>query len=768
MKIKLRNLFLIIFLFLFVFTGYSSILNSVIYEKVDSGIDIKLNFDNKFRYQIFKLDNPKRVVINLPSIKSKDNFKQIPVESSKINEVRYSQFNKNMARVVIELKEWLKYFPEKKGNNLVLHFLIKDQDFVKKEHDTPKKLSSLTEINMNKIDKDKIKLDFKIEGELNYTIKEENGTLSLELYNTKSNLSKKEMQGDGDIVKDLMINKINDENISVKISLNEQFPYDVDKTKDTISLIFEPAEKVTKSKINSIDNKMENGIVYIEFKTDDWIRYNEKQIGNENKIRMTFEDAVLSQEELNIPVRKGPVVEINNKIAKNDVVSDIILKENIKYEIYRNNNNIVMEVEQLEKENKQIAEDTSKKMNSGSNKENIKRSGQILKDISVQDANITSLLAEIARIAGYNIIMSKSVQGNVTIDLHNVSWEKAHDIILRTNGYSYKIDGNIIRVATLRELKEEVQAKKERQELEKAGPKEIRIIPISYADPDDISKTVTNTLSEDAKVTIDSRTNSLNITDVKNKLEQAEKLISYLDKPTSQVMIKAKFIKVSTTAQQNLGIRWQLNNNSTFESSMTNEGVDGGTDVIVNPGGATNSGQVVTSLLDTFNLNMKLNMMVTENNAEILASPKVTVLNNETAHFNAGKKIPITQLDESGNTVSQLQEIGIKLDVTPTINASNEVLLDIKPEVSDLLPPANGADIIISSNTAETKLIVKDGKTAVIGGLLRKDKTDATSGVPILKDIPIIGTLFKSRTQSNNTEEILIFVTPYIIRPNQN
>jgi len=117
--------------------------------------------------------------------------------------------------------------------------------------------------------------------------------------------------------------------------------------------------------------------------------------------------------------------------------------------------------------------------------------------------------------------------------------------------------------------------------------------------------------------------------------------------------------------------------------------------------------------------------------------------------------------------VSQLQEIGIKLDVKPTINAANEVLIEVKPEVSDLVPPADGADLIISTNSAQTKLLVGDGKTAVIGGLVRRDTSDATSGVPILKDIPILGLLFKNRVKRNTSEEILIFVTPHIILPSE-
>lgn len=731
-------------------------LNSVSYDKVNTGIDVKLNFSGKFKYQIFKIDDPKRVVINLPSTISADKFKKIPVKSNKITEIRYSQFRKNLSRVVVELNEWVRYFPEKKGNDLLLHFQMDNGYEAAKKSNSKKKESKLVDVKLGK-NNNKTEVNFKVDKSLNYTIKENELSLNIQFYNTKSFLKKDVFEGDSNIIKKIEIKSLNKKDILAKVDLVKDFPYDVDRSKKELTLVFNDKKTSTKSEITKVENTLKNNKVILKYHLSNWSRYDEKQIGKENKIRLIFNNAVIDKNQYDIPVRKGPVVEINNKKLDDQVVSDIVLKENISYEIYRDNNNVVMEIKSLN-EKSSITKNSKNK--------NVKRGSEVLKDISVQNANITTLLAQIAKVAGYNIVMSKSVSGKVTIDLHNVSWKKALNIILRTNGYDYTIEDNIIRVATLRELKEQVQAKKEKQELMQAGPKEVRIIPISYANPTDITSTLENILSDDASVTVDSRTNSIIITDIKSKIKQAEELINYLDKPTPQVMIKAKFIKVSNDLQRSLGIKWQLNNNAGFEDTNTNSDVTGGSDVIVNPSG-TNSGQIVTSLLDAFDLNMKLSMVESESKAEVLASPKITVINNESAHFNVGKKIPISQVDEAGNTVSKLQEIGITLDVTPTINSSNEVLLDIAPEVSDLATPASGADLIISSNTAETKLLVKDGKTAVIGGLLRKDKSASTSGVPLLKDIPILGRLFKNKTRTHNTQEILIFVTPHIIRPNE-
>ncbi len=782
---RFKQIFLfIIILCFFSVSIYGIVLNSVTYDKFNGGVDVKLNFTGKFKYQVFKLDKPKRVVINLPSTQSKQNFKKMQVESNDIKEIRFAQFKKDMARVVVELNRWVKYFPEKKGKNLVLHFTTSDYESKEKgiaskeetkkstDKQIKKERSKLKILDIKPSKNNKMEIKMELEGDLNYTVKEKKKGVVLNLLNSKSFLKKRLFQSDQfPQIENVMVKDIDQKDLAIDIKLSQDYPYDIDKTKNSISVIFDVDKKINKKGIiSNIVSRQKNDKIYIEYQSDKWIQFDEKQIAEENKIRLIFKNTNLTKDKMDIPIRKGPVVEVNNIEKKNDVISDIILKENISYEIYRENNNVVMQIQKYADNDKKVASSTQKDSHKdkkiSQKNENIKREGLKLKDISVQDANITSLLAEIAKVAGYNIVMSKSVKGNVSVDLHNVTWEKALDIILRTNGYAYRIDGNIIRVATLNELKEEVQARKEQQELVSSGPKEIRIIPISYADPQDISSTVQSTLSEDAKITVDKRTNSIIITDVKSNLKQAEKLINFLDKPTPQVMIKAKFLRVSETAEKSLGINWQLNNSANFESTMSNNAVDQGTDINVKPT-STSSGQIVTSLLDTFNLNAKLNMMESRSDAEVLASPKVTVLNNETAHFNAGQKIPITQLDESGNTVSKLQEIGVSLDVTPTINASNEVILDISPEVSSLAEPASGADLIISSNTAETKLLVKDGKTAVIGGLMRRDQSSGSAGVPILKDIPIIGTLFKNTTSSTTSEEILIFVTPYIIRPNE-
>ena len=762
MKKALSLFLLVVFI---VFASNAATLKKVSYKKVVGGVDVSMTFSGKIRYEIFKLDNPYRVVINLPSTKSYTKYKKIPINVSGMQEVRVAQFKKSLARVVIQMKKWYPYFPEKQGNTIILHFTIDgvtpettSGNNVAKSKTSEKKYISLTpELHNIELDHigEKIRLIVSFNSLPNYAIKEKKHMIEIQLYGIKDLLNKKHIVGDGEVIKGIDIAPLDKKDFVLKLNMKNEFPYNVEKNGKQLILTFDKSVLEMRYEITSIESEMKGEKIFLRYKTSGWVRFEDQQLPKQEKIRLVFKNATISQSLYTIPVRKGPVVEINNSFMGNDVYSDIKLTNNIEYRLFRDDKDIVMEITPIENEfaaNKSINRKTGK-----------------ISEISVQDEKITLLLTTIAKASGYNIVFSKSVKGKTTVDLHDVTWEDALDTILRNNGYVYKIKGNIIMVGTVSEFKQEVEAAKRSKELADVGPMESRIIPLSYAAAGDILKIVKNTLSKKANAVIDKRTNALILTDVPARLDNAMKIIKYLDKPTPQVMIEAKFIKVSTSAMETLGIKWQLSNNGTFYSSdATFSGTvtsGGGTDINVSGNGS--SGQIVTSLLDTFDLNMKLSMLVSEDKAQILATPKITALNNETATFMDGKQIPIQQQDESGNTVSTLTSIGIKLSVTPTINASNEVLLKITPEVSDLLPPANGAQLIISKQSASTKLLVKDGKTAVIGGLVRKDHSLSTSGVPILKDIPILGALFRNKVKRNSSEEILIFVTPHIIRPNE-
>ncbi len=757
---------ILFFIMLAAFTAVSlsaATLKDVTYEKVAGGVDVKLKFDGKIKYEIFKLENPLRLVINLPSTVSLKKSGKIPMDVEDFDELRFSQFKKDMGRVVVQMKKWYPYFPERSENELILHFTVEgilpDASPEKGLSAAAESVSSgaFTGLSVGTPSDGGLFLALNFDGEINYTVKEMKKELKIEVLGSRNSSGKEIFAGDGRIIRDVKVTPLNGDDLAVSIALTDEFPYEMDKEKGRLTVRFGGDESVERVAITGVSSELKDDKVYLRFQNKGWLRYTENQLPKEEKIRLSFENAYIDEMNRYIPVRKGPVVEVVSNTSGNNVVSDIKLKENISYRIYRDDDDIVMEIESIESGNT-ASENTPVKKDAG-----------VIKEISIQKGDITLLLTALAQETGYNIVMSKSVSGEVSIDLHNVPWEEALATILQSNGYAYRIKGNIIRVATPSEFKQEIEAEKKRNEMRDVGPTETRIVPISYSDAGDIMKIVKGTLSSTAVLMVDARTNTLIITDVGPRLDEAVELVKYLDKPTAQVMIEAKFIRVSSEVVDSLGINWQLSNNGAFTASdssfTTTATAGGGTSVSVTQG--TGQGQIVTSLLDTFDLNVKLTMLVSDDKAEIMAQPKITALNNETASFISGKKIPITLQDESGNTVSQLQEIGIKLDVKPTINASNEVMLEIKPEVSDLIPPADGADLIISTNSASTKLLVGDGKTAVIGGLVRKDKSLSTSGVPILKDIPIIGALFKNRVKRDTSEEILIFVTPHIILPSE-
>ncbi len=725
----------------------AAVLKNVTHTPVTGGLDVEITVEGQLKYAITKMDGPARLIIDFQSTTTDKKNESTKVNIGGIQEIRVAQFQKNISRVVVQMDKWYQYFVDKKANSLVIHFSLSDvtPTSVTASTETLSKPSQLKMVDIVKDGTNKVKVFIEFEEAFNYTVKEEKKKMTVELYNAKNITGKEQFVGDGDVVENINLVPIGEKDINLVINLMNEFPANIEKGQNSLVITLDKEVEAQRVEITEVTSEQTDNRVTLRFKTNGWVRFDEKQLPKEEKIQLTFTNAAISDKLLTIPVRKAAVVEVTNSRSGNNVISDIRLNNNISYKIYRDDKDIVMDIDMLGNQ----TSDTSMR----------EKRSDIIKYISVQKQDISVLLTGLAKQSGYNIIMSQSVKGLVTLELSNVTWETALDIILRTNGFAYEIRDNIIRVATVDEFKREVDAVKKQKEMVDLGPVETRIIPISYSTADDISKLLEQTMS--MKPIVDKRTNSLILTGSPERLNEALNMIRYLDKPIPQVMIEAKFVRVATSAATTLGIRWQATNNQAF---ITTGAPNYGTNIQYGTTGI--STDVVTTLLDTYDINMKLTLLAEESKAEVMANPSVTTMSGLTASLQNGKSVPITQLDQAGNTVTTLTDVGIKLDVKATVNASNEVILEIKPEVSDA--SGSGVNLIIAKNTATTTLLVKDGKTAVIAGLVRLDKSSSSSGVPILKDIPILGLLFKNRQTKREAEEIIIFVTPHIIMPAAN
>ncbi len=379
--------------------------------------------------------------------------------------------------------------------------------------------------------------------------------------------------------------------------------------------------------------------------------------------------------------------------------------------------------------------------------------------INVQGADIQTILRSIAVFSGENIIASPEVVGPVTAALTDVPWREALDVILNANGFGYVEDHGVIRVDTLKKLREEEIAQKTAsQRIDQIEKLTTKVIDIDFANAEEVRSAMKNMVSPRGSIEVEPRTNSLIVNDIPSVVALVEQLAHSLDSRTPQVHIDAMLLDLDTRVSQDLGIKWGVND---FKA----DGVNLSGDATVDAGIDSPIGQFrVGAIKDWASLQVTLQALEKDNKAQIISNPAITTTDNREAEILVGQKIPLIVADEAGNAVTQLTTIGIRLVVTPHINSDHQITLDVRPEVSDLSSEATvQGGVIINTSQANTRVLVNNKETAVIAGLIRDVESKLTSGVPVLKDIPLLGSLFKSTSTAKSKRELVIFITPTIV-----
>ena len=383
--------------------------------------------------------------------------------------------------------------------------------------------------------------------------------------------------------------------------------------------------------------------------------------------------------------------------------------------------------------------------------------------IDVVDASIRTVMRAVSDVSGLNIILPEDYTSNVTARLQNVGWRDALTAILNSQGLVASMQGNVLRVMPRADFYSEIsQMASTRHERENLQELQTEIFVIRYATAESVNEALGTALSERGEISVDDRTNSIIITDIPYKLEEVGKLLPILDSPTAQVMIEAKLVEIDASYADELGIDWSMGN-LTRSNELTTGGISTGNMSVSEPTGTINFGTVT----NMFDVSAALSMLESQDHAHILSEPRIAIIDNMTGTVVSGKEIPLTLQDESGNTTVQLYQVGIELTVTPHINANNNVTLELQPTVSDLSGEATASQqpIIITQN-ANTTLMIDDGATAVIGGIMKNKRTTVQNSIPILGQIPLIGDLlFSYSSEREESSELIIFVTPHIIRP---
>ena len=453
-----------------------------------------------------------------------------------------------------------------------------------------------------------------------------------------------------------------------------------------------------------------------------------------------------------------------------------------------------------------------------------KKEGFVTMDF--KDADINTVLRLLSVKSGANIVAGPEVTGTVTARLENVPWEEALEVVLRTYGYVYEKKGNIIRVTTrenlaLEELVTEtfmleyIQLSKKSQPttpgaaaaVEEAGGKELLDI-------------VTTMLSERGKVKMVTQRNALVVTDTPTHVYKIGQVISRLDQPTSQAYIDSKVVKAQLDKGENLGIRWNIassgiSTGSTrpttfpFQTPLAAEGTDpfnfksqlerffppltgtAGTTATVataatntadprefpSPAARVSNDAFAFGTLDFSSFSALLSMIESRSNTKVVSNPRIVVLNNQTAKVKVGSEIPIPQFDFNQQTASfqvtgfTYRDVGVVLNVTPHINSIEEILVDVRPEVSSLGSTISFTSTLAAPSfdvtNAETQVMIRSGETIAIGGLLEDKVAVSEQQIPYLSAIPFMGKLFRSKRQtegsSNRNVETLFFITVTLV-----
>lgn len=424
--------------------------------------------------------------------------------------------------------------------------------------------------------------------------------------------------------------------------------------------------------------------------------------------------------------------------------------------------------------------------------------------LNFQSIEVRAVLQLLADFTGKNLVASDTVNGNITLRLQNVPWDQALDIILTTKGLGKREDGNVMWVAPAEEIAAREQAQSEaRARLEELAPLYTEFMPVNFAKASDVAALLRSetrkVLTDRGNVTVDERTNTLIINDTERKLAEVRELMKVLDVPVRQVLIESRIVNASTNFSKNLGVRFGASDTRDIAGGTTAvSGTLGGTSTLgglqatTGTAGASNT----PSLNDRLNVNMpaqriqgvpfnptsiglaiaklpfgrllelELSALQAEGEGEIISNPRVVTSNQQEAVISQGTEFPYQKASASGATNTEFKEALLQLKVTPQITPDDHIIMDIEVNKDALNTNAtnNIGEPAIDTQQVKSQVLVNDGETLVIGGIYEQTTVNNVVRTPFFGDLPYVGRLFRNKSGSNERRELLIFVTPKIVR----
>ncbi|WP_417568344.1 type IV pilus secretin PilQ [Marinobacter sp.] len=497
------------------------------------------------------------------------------------------------------------------------------------------------------------------------------------------------------------------------------------------------------------------------------------------KIRLTMDGLSVPanlRRRLDVTDFATPVTRIDTFVEGGNAVVEISPEGSYDYIAYQSGSQFTVSVEKL---TEQEAESRRE--------EKFPYTGEKL-SLNFQDIEVRSVLQLIADFTGLNLVASDTVGGSITLRLQNVPWDQALDLILKTKGLDKRQIGNVLLVAPADEIaareKLELETNKQIAEL---APVRLDIVQVNYAKAADIVALIKEDeelISDRGFISSDVRTNTISVRETAEKLEEIRRLVSTWDVPVRQVSIEARIVRAQTNVAENLGIRWggaayDVSGDNVFAIGGSQSAVEearqaagGSNNTITFPGalavdlGVTGEGASSFAIgwgSDDFLVDLELSALESDGQAEVVSQPRVVTADRQTASIKSGEEIPYQEASSSGATSVSFKEAVLSLEVTPQITPDDKIIMDLvvnqdsRGEVTAGIPSIN-------TNQVTTQVLVGNGETVVLGGIFQSEVATQTTKTPFLGDIPYLGRLFKRTEKIDERSELLIFITPKIIK----
>ena len=498
------------------------------------------------------------------------------------------------------------------------------------------------------------------------------------------------------------------------------------------------------------------------------------------KIRLTMNGIAVPADlrrRLDVTDFATPVTRIDTFVEDGNAVVEISPQGNYDYIAYQSGTQFTVSVEELSQEEAESRRE-----------EKFPYTGDKL-SLNFQDIEVRSVLQLIADFTGLNLVASDTVGGSITLRLQNVPWDQALDLILKTKGLDKRQIGNVLLVAPADEIaareKLELETNKQIAEL---APVRLDIIQVNYAKAADIVGLIQEDeelISDRGFVSSDVRTNTISVRETAEKLDEIRRLVSTWDVPVRQVSIEARIVRAQTNVAENLGVRWggaayDISGDNIFSVGGGLDGVQDARDSAATPGSFQTSfpGALAVDLgvsgdgassfaigwgSDDFLVDLELSALESDGQAEVVSQPRVVTADRQTASIKSGEEIPYQKATSSGATSVSFKEAVLSLEVTPQITPDDKIIMDLvvnqdsRGEVTAGIPSIN-------TNSVTTQVLVGNGETVVLGGIFQSEVATQTTKTPFLGDIPYLGRIFKRTEHIDERSELLIFITPKIIK----